>query len=69
MHEIYDIYCLLNEYSFITYCMPAAAHIYMEVYLFKEHDSFPNKFDINSNVSITLLEESHGNPPPDINLS
>lgn len=59
MHEMYDIHCLLNEYSFITYCMPVAALIYTEVYLFKEHDSFPNKFDINSSVSITLMEQSH----------
>lgn len=69
MHGIYDIYHLLNEYSFITYHMPVAAHIYMEDDLFKEQDSFPNKFDINSNVSITLSEESHCNPPTDNNLS
>ena len=45
--------------------MPAAAHIYMEGYLFKEYDSFPNKFDVNSNIHITLSEKSHCNSPTD----
>lgn len=50
-------------------------HSYMEDYLFKGHDSFPNNFDITlpkkyqgSKISITLSKESHYNCLTDNNL-
>ena len=75
IHGLYDIYHLWNAHSFITYWMHAAAHIYMEDYLFKGHDSFPYNFDItlpkkyqDSKISITLSKESHYNCLTDNNL-